>query len=91
MVDAILQYYKKLCEQNHIHFTVQAELPPELPFSNKIHTVNGKYLSGKHDGTGIGTESVRAVVKRLDGQIRFQTLSDHFQVSVILPAEQKIL
>ena len=44
-----------------------------------------------HDGTGIGTESVRAVVKRLDGQIRFQTLSDHFQVSVILPAEQKIL
>ena len=63
----------------------------ENTFSNKIHTVNGKYLSGKHDGTGIGTESVRAVVKRLDGQIRFQTLSDHFQVSVILPAEQKIL
>ncbi len=135
-VDAILQYYRKLCAENGIRFAVQADLPPDLPFSdtdltilfgnlvenaceaclspdvpspsvllktayteeglylrventytNPIRTAhNGRYLSTKHSGVGIGTESVRAVTTRLDGQIRFQTQAGKFQVSVILPA-----
>lgn len=59
----------------------------ENTYANPIRTAhNGRYLSTKHSGAGIGTESVRAVTTRLDGQIRFQTQAGKFQVSVILPA-----
>lgn len=56
----------------------------ENSHSNQIHTHKGRYLSTKHDGDGIGTQSVRALTERLNGQIKFDVTDNTFRVSVIL-------
>lgn len=45
---------------------------------------NGKYLSSKHQGYGIGIPSVRAAVANYDGQLKFDITDTAFQVSVII-------
>ncbi|MBQ6660630.1 MAG: GHKL domain-containing protein [Lachnospiraceae bacterium] len=42
------------------------------------------FNSTKHDGKGIGTESVRDIVERYDGTICFDTQDDKFCVSVMM-------
>lgn len=56
----------------------------ENSHSNQIHTHKGRYLSTKHDGDGIGTQSVHALTERLHGQIKFDVTDNTFRVSVIL-------
>lgn len=56
----------------------------ENSHSNQIRTHKGRYLSTKHSGDGIGTQSVRALTERLNGQIKFDVTDSIFRVSVIL-------
>lgn len=133
VVDAILQYYKKTCQQKGISLTIYAQLPAELPISDTDLTIlfgnllenayeaclspseeerfihiktgfqnqklylrignsferepvmkQGKFLSQKRNGFGIGTESVKELVKRQNGQIKFDIRERTFRVSVIL-------
>lgn len=53
----------------------------------EIH--NGLFKSTKHSGMGIGTQSVRAIVKNYDGQIKYDITDTTFQVSVILPVKHQ--
>lgn len=56
----------------------------ENTFSTPLKERNGKYHSTKHDGPGIGTESVRKVVQQYNGTVDFSKEEHIFQVSVIL-------
>ncbi|NBK20026.1 ATP-binding protein [Anaerotruncus sp. 1XD42-93] len=49
----------------------------------------GRFLSSSHDGFGIGTESVRVIAKRYNGDTRFEWKDGMFYVSVMLSAENK--
>ena len=134
-VDAILQFYMRLCRQAEIEFIIEADIPSRIPvsdidlsllFSNLIenayeacmdqepdnpyiHVIsrfrqdtlllriknnithrpeeihNGLFKSTKHSGLGIGTQSVEAIVKNYDGQIKYDITDTTFQVSVVLP------
>lgn len=44
----------------------------------------GEYLSTKHDGKGIGTQSVREIVSRYDGVVNFESGAGMFCVSVMM-------
>jgi sensor histidine kinase regulating citrate/malate metabolism len=134
IADALLQYYKNMCSQNHIAFLVTLEMPQDLPiedidisilfgnllenayescqeyqgehpfikirgkygengflvrfentFSNPLKETNGKFYSTKHNGPGIGTESVKKVVQQYQGTVEFAREGHVFQVSIILP------
>ena len=43
-----------------------------------------RFNSSKHEGLGIGTESVCDIVERYDGKICFDTNADRFCVSVMM-------
>lgn len=43
-----------------------------------------RFNSTKHEGLGIGTESVRDIVERYDGKILFETNGDRFCASVMM-------
>lgn len=137
IIDAILQFYNKLCEQHKINFTVKLDIPVEVTVSDTdlslifgnllenaydacmedtIHnpsikingklkddkllirienTYNGfinikanKYLSTKHNGFGIGIESVKAIIKNYDGIFDIERTNQFFIVSVIIPLYQ---
>lgn len=45
---------------------------------------DGRFLSSRHDGFGIGTESVRVIAKRYNGDARFEWKDRMFYVSVML-------
>ena len=60
----------------------------ENPYENPIRMRQEKYLSTKHEGYGIGTESVRALTDRYHGQIKFDVTDQAFRVSVILGSTQ---
>ena len=132
-LDAILQYYKCLCRQAQINFTVNAIVPPNIHVSDTdlsilcgnlienayeacmVQTVpdpyidikagyrngrlllriensydvpvqirKGKYLSVKHAGYGIGTASAEALIKKYNGQLKFDVTDSVFKVSAIL-------
>lgn len=44
----------------------------------------GRLLSGKHEGFGIGTESVAAIARQYQGETRFEWKANVFYASVIL-------
>ena len=46
----------------------------------------GRWLSSRHDGVGIGLESVRSIVDRLGGEMRVEPADHVFRVSIMLPA-----
>ena len=46
----------------------------------------GRWLSSRHDGVGVGLESVRSIVDRLGGEMRVETADRVFRVSIMLPA-----
>ncbi len=48
---------------------------------------DGSFLSTKHEGAGIGTESVAAIARRLGGVARFEHDDDAFHASVMLPPQ----
>ncbi len=50
---------------------------------------SGRFLSSSHDGFGIGTESVRVITKRYNGDTRFEWKDGMFYVSVMLSAQNK--
>jgi len=45
---------------------------------------DGRLLSGKHDGYGIGTESVRSIAEKYHGDARFEWKDGKFRASVML-------
>lgn len=45
---------------------------------------NGKFLSTKHGGYGIGTQSVRTAAAHYNGQLKYDYTDSYFRVSVIL-------
>ena len=51
-------------------------------------TRGGRYLSSKHQGFGIGTESVRTVVERTGGQCRFDVGEGIFRASVMMGRQE---
>ncbi|MCQ4639535.1 GHKL domain-containing protein [Blautia coccoides] len=57
----------------------------ENTFSNPLKEKNGIFHSTKHDGPGIGTESVKKVVQQYHGTVEFTKEGHIFQVSIILP------
>ena len=57
----------------------------ENTFSNPLKETNGKFYSTKHNGPGIGTESVKKVVQQYQGTVEFAREGHVFQVSIILP------
>ena len=60
----------------------------ENSYKNLIHKHQDKYLSTKHEGYGVGTESVKALTERYHGQIKFDVTDQFFRVSVILGSTQ---
>jgi signal transduction histidine kinase len=49
---------------------------------------SGEYMSSKHDGKGIGTESVREIVGRYGGVVNFESEPGMFCVSVLMYVKQ---
>lgn len=138
-IDAILQFYKHLCDQTEIKFVTEIDIPSRIPisdidlsslFSNLIENAyeacidqepdnpyiyimaryrqdtlllriknnisrkpiplqKGLFKSTKHEGAGIGTQSVRTIVHNYDGQIKYDITDNSFLISVILPGERK--
>lgn len=56
-------------------------------FSPVSRDASGALRSTKHEGMGIGTESVGAIARRLGGMARFEDDDDAFHASVMLPAQ----
>ncbi|MBS6398028.1 MAG: GHKL domain-containing protein [Clostridiales bacterium] len=56
----------------------------ENSYETPVRMNRGRYLSGKHGGYGIGTETVNAVVDRYQGQIKYDVEDTLFRVSLIL-------
>lgn len=52
--------------------------------SNPPKTEQGRLLSGKHKGFGIGTDSVAAIARRYQGEARFEWKANVFYASVML-------
>lgn len=48
---------------------------------------NGEFVSTKHEGNGIGVESVKTIVKRYNGAVNFEQENNMFCVSVMLCLE----
>lgn len=49
-----------------------------------IRKIHDKFLSSKHEGTGIGVTSVQAVAKRYDGTANFEYINNSFRASIML-------
>lgn len=137
IIDAILQFYYRLCQNHNISFTAKIDIPPQITISDTdlslifgnllenaydacmkdtVHApsiqINGKmkdaklfirientfdglikmksnkYLSTKHNGFGIGIESVKAIINHYDGIFDIETTNQHFTVSIIIPLHQ---
>ncbi|MGL4284527.1 MAG: GHKL domain-containing protein, partial [Eubacterium aggregans] len=50
-----------------------------------IYTRDGSIHSTKHHGPGIGTASICHIVKRYNGDCRFEVVDGFFRASVRLP------
>ena len=53
-------------------------------FNGNVKLENGKFLSTKEQGSGIGTESVKYVVNKYKGAIEFKSDEETFSVSGVL-------
>lgn len=53
-------------------------------FSGEVREEDGKFVSSKHSGLGLGTQSAKNVVGRYGGELKFETKNDTFCVSGIL-------
>lgn len=56
-------------------------------FSPVQQESDGSFRSTKHEGMGIGTESVSAIARRLGGVARFEHDDEAFHASVMLPPQ----
>jgi len=54
-------------------------------FEGEIHTHKDRFLSSKRNDLGIGTFSVSSLVERYGGLISFETKTNLFMVSLLLP------
>lgn len=63
----------------HMFFLTVDNTSPESPAAQNDH-----FLSSKHNGFGCGTESVRSIVKKYQGDVRFEWKDGMFFVSVML-------
>lgn len=138
IVDAMLRYYKTLCEKSEISFSCIVNLPPSLPISDveisilfgnllenayeaarqegcpepflslraktekdrlylllenrfigSVERKGDRLISTKHDGLGIGTQSVRSVVESYKGSCIFADKKDVFSVTLMLSMESR--
>lgn len=53
-------------------------------FSGKVKKNNGKYLSTKKDGSGIGIESIKTTVNRYNGFVNFYNDTNTFYADVMM-------
>lgn len=53
-------------------------------FNGNVKLENGKFITTKEQGRGIGTESIRYVVNKYNGELEFKIDSEKFKVSGIL-------
>lgn len=53
-------------------------------FNGIVKQENGRFLSSKHDGFGIGMESAQNVAERYRGELRIEPADGMFQVSAVL-------
>ena len=58
-------------------------------FSGPVREKDGVLLSSKRDGLGLGTASVRAMVKARGGVTQFEPRNGVFRASVLLPLESR--
>lgn len=56
----------------------------ENSFGTPPRKKDEKFLSTKHRGYGIGTESVKTIIRRCHGQIKYDITEECFRVSVVL-------
>ena len=56
-------------------------------FSGSVRETDGALLSSKRDGFGLGTASVKAMVKMRGGVAQFEPKDGTFRASVLLPLE----
>lgn len=54
------------------------------PYQGELHYQQGQFLSTKHSGYGIGTESIHYIVKQYNGTVDFKITEQHFHVSCVL-------
>lgn len=57
----------------------------ENSYNGESHMARRHFLSSKHEGMGIGTESVREVVKRHGGIVRFLPREHSFLCQIFIP------
>ncbi len=61
----------------------------ENSFDAQVRQKGKHFYSHKHDGFGLGIESVRSVVKRQGGLCDFEARDKVFRVSVLIPVEER--
>lgn len=57
-------------------------------FSGAIQMKEGQYMSSKHEGTGMGIQSVQSIVNHYNGTVRFTSKGNIFSVSIVLYFQQ---
>lgn len=57
-------------------------------FSGAIQMKKGQYMSSKHEGTGMGIQSVQSIVNHYNGTVRFTSKGNIFSVSIVLYFQQ---
>lgn len=131
--DAMLQFYRHQCQEHHIEFSLDADIPADIHISDMAISIilgnllenayeaclqvqesgryihisaryrsgqlllriensapkeprlkNGRFLSSKHSGFGIGSQSVKAAAESYNGQLKYDYTDTSFRVSLIL-------
>lgn len=135
--DAMLQFYRHQCLENHIDISVDADIPADIRISDMTISIifgnllenafdacmqvpecdryirvsaryrngslliriensaaeeprlrNGRFLSSKHSGYGVGSQSVKAAAGYYNGQLKYDYTDTSFRVSLILTEPQ---
>lgn len=135
--DAMLQFYRHQCTENHIDFSANADIPADIRISDMTISIifgnllenafdacmqvpecdryicvsaryrngslliriensaaeeprlkNGRFLSSKHSGFGVGSQSVKAAAGYYNGQLKYDYTKTSFRVSLILTEPQ---
>ena len=69
----------------YIHSNRLLLIQVENAFDGEIHEKNGVFLSTKHTGNGVGTQSVRRIAERAEGACAFTHQGGVFSARVMLP------
>lgn len=76
-------YLKQTCTDHPIVYCDNLTLNDLLVYYAQV-VANRKFLSSKHEGYGIGLDSVLNIVKRYNGVLKTDTEGEMFCISVVL-------